>query len=185
MSENGQPVPRAIPAVILIHQEGVIAVIAMLGLSLTADGIGGGLAPRASMAATTVAGVFVGAACIASLWLLRRLRALEDLERWQRQMVAGWSITDALAVAVFSGLAEEALIRALLQPVIGLLPAALLFAALHVVPNRRLWMWPLIALGLGAILGLVFDHAGYPAVAAAHITINAFSLLRLRLRSEG
>ena len=184
MSEVGTPSPRAVPAVVLLHQEGVIAVIAMLGLAVTAKGIGGGLAPRGSMATTIVAGVLVGAVCIAGLWLARRLRALEDLERWQRHMVAGWSTTDAVAVAVFSGLAEEALIRALLQPVIGLLPAAMLFAVLHIVPDRRLWMWPLMALGLGAILGVVFDRAGYPAVAAAHITINAFSLLRLRQKRE-
>jgi membrane protease YdiL (CAAX protease family) len=183
MSEFGTSAPRAIPAVVLIHQEGVIAVIAMLGLGLTADGIGGGLAPRGSMAETIASGVVVGAACIAVLWLMRRVQALEDLERWQRQMVAGWSFIDAVAVAVFSGLAEEALIRALLQPILGLLPAALLFAALHVVPNRRLWLWPLIALAIGTILGLVFDRAGYPAVAAAHITINAFSLLKLRRES--
>jgi len=54
--------------------------------------------------------------------------------------------------ALLSGLAEEALLRALLQPVIGLVPAALLFAVLHLVPDRRLWMWPVIALGLGLVL---------------------------------
>ena len=65
-------------------------------------------------------------------------------------MVEGWSAGDALAVAVFSGLAEEALIRALLQPLIGLVPAAAVFAVLHLVPDRRLWMWPVMALLLGS-----------------------------------
>jgi membrane protease YdiL (CAAX protease family) len=95
-------------------------------------------------------------------------------------MVRGWSATDAVAVAVFSGLAEEALVRALLQPLIGLLPAALLFAALHFMPDRRLWLWPLLALTLGVMLGGLFEFGGYPAAAAAHITINAISLSRLR-----
>ena len=106
--------------------------------------------------------------------------AAADLEAWQRKMVKGWSMTDAAVVAVFSGLAEEALVRALLQPVIGLLPAALLFAALHAIPDRRLWLWPVIALLLGIVLGVLFEHAGYPAAAAAHIVINAISLLRLQ-----
>jgi membrane protease YdiL (CAAX protease family) len=95
-------------------------------------------------------------------------------------MVRGWSATDAVAVAVFSGLAEEALVRALLQPLIGLLPAALLFAALHFMPDRRLGLWPLLALTLGVMLGGLFEFGGYPAAAAAHITINAISLSRLR-----
>jgi len=72
------------------------------------------------------------------------------------------------------------LLRALLQPVIGLVPAALLFAALHLVPDRRLWVWPAIALVLGLMLGVVFSRFGYPAAAAAHVAINLLALMRLR-----
>jgi len=79
-----------------------------------------------------------------------------------------------------SGIAEEALLRALLQPVIGLVPAALLFAVLHLVPDRRLWMWPAIALVLGLVLGVIFSRFGYPAAATAHCAINLLALLRLR-----
>jgi membrane protease YdiL (CAAX protease family) len=85
-----------------------------------------------------------------------------------------------VVIALFSGLAEEALIRALLQPIVGLVPAALVFAALHIVPDRRLWLWPVLALVLGLGLGWVFEHGGYPAAASAHIAINLLSLLRLR-----
>ena len=180
MTETPETTPRAIPATILIHQEGVVAVIALVGLSMRADGILGGLAPRGAAAASVFSGLAVGAACAAAVWVFRRLPALAALEAWQKDMVRGWSITDAAAVSVFSGLAEEALVRALLQPVIGLLPAALLFAALHLVPDRRLWLWPALALGLGGILGGGFRHGGYPAAATAHIAINAFALLRLQ-----
>ena len=180
MGPHEEPSPRAIPAVAIIHQEGVIGVIALIGLSLRAEGVLGGLAPRGSLAAGVFTGVVMGSLCAAVLWALRRLPALADLEEWQQRMVRNWSVTDAAAVAVFSGLAEEALIRALLQPVIGLLPAALLFAALHVVPDRRLWLWPVLACALGAGLGLIFEFGGYPAAAAAHIAINAVALLRLQ-----
>ena len=172
--------PRAIPAVAIIHQEGVIGVIALVGLSLRPEGVLGGLAPRGSLATAVITGVVAGALCAAVLWALRRHPALADLEEWQQQMVRNWSVADAAAVAVFSGLAEEALIRALLQPVIGLLPAAVLFAALHIVPDRRLWLWPVLACVLGAGLGMIFEFGGYPAAAAAHIAINAFALLRLQ-----
>jgi len=180
MTETPESTPRSIPATILIHQEGVVAVIALVGLSLRAEGILGGIAPRGGVAASVSIGLVVGAVCAAAIWMLRRLPAVAALEAWQRDMVRGWSRADAAAVSVFSGLAEEALVRALLQPIIGLLPAALLFAALHLVPDRRLWLWPAMALILGVILGVVFESGGYPAAATAHIAINAFALLRLQ-----
>jgi len=175
---------QAIPAVAIIHQEGVIGVIALVGLSLRPAGVLGGLAPRGPLAVGVFTGVIAGALCAAALWAMRHFPALADLEAWQQRMVRNWSVTDAAAVAIFSGLAEEALIRALLQPVIGLLPAAVLFAALHVVPDRRLWLWPVVACALGAGLGLLFEFGGYPAAAAAHIAINAFALLRLQRMAD-
>ena len=178
--QHEEPPVRSIPAVFLIHQEGVIAVIAVVGLSLRPEGLAAGLAPQTSFSAAILGGLGIGALSAAVLWLLRRQPALAALETWQRRMVGKWSSTDAAAVALFSGLAEEALIRALLQPVIGLVPAALLFAVLHLVPDRRLWMWPVMALLLGVILGAVFEWGGYPAAAAAHIAINAAALFRLR-----
>jgi membrane protease YdiL (CAAX protease family) len=184
MGHTKETPSRTIPAVAIIHQEGVIGVIALVGLSLRTEGVLVGLAPRGSLAVGVFTGVAAGALCAGALWALRRLPALADLERWQRQMVRNWSVTDAAAVAVFSGLAEEALIRALLQPVIGLLPAALLFAALHIVPDRRLWLWPVVACALGVGLGMIFEFGGYPAAAAAHIAINAFALVRLQRMAE-
>jgi membrane protease YdiL (CAAX protease family) len=180
MASHEEPSARAIPAIVLIHQEGVIGVIALVGLSLRAEGVLGGLAPRGSLAIGVFAGLLAGVVCAGGLWTVRRLPALVDLEEWQKQMVRNWSTADAVSVSVFSGLAEEALIRALLQPIIGLLPAAALFAALHIVPDRRLWLWPVLACALGAVLGMIFEFAGYPAAAAAHIAINAFALLRLQ-----
>jgi len=185
MGLHDEPSSRAIPAVAIIHQEGVIGVIALVGLSLRAEGVLGGLSPRGSLATGVFAGVVAGTLCAAALWAVRRLPALADLEAWQHRMVRNWSVTDAAAVAVFSGLAEEALIRAFLQPVIGLLPAALIFAALHIVPDRRLWLWPVLACALGVGLGMIYELGGYPAAAAAHIAINAFALLRLQRTAEG
>ena len=184
MTESPDKSPRAIPAVALLHQEGVIGVIALVGLSVRSEGLLGGLAPRGSTAAGLLLGVLVGVVAAATFIALRHLPALADLEQWQRRMVAGWTTTDVAAVSVFSGLAEEALIRALLQPVIGLIPAAMLFAALHFVPDRRLWLWPILALVLGLVLGLIFEFWGYPAAAAAHIVINAVALLRLQRTAE-
>lgn len=177
--------PRSIPATALLHQEGTIAVIALVGLSLSPQGVFAGLAPRGSLVNAVLFGIMAGGGCSLLLWVIRGLGALTRLEHWQSEMVKGWTVTDALAVALFSGLAEEALLRALVQPLIGLLPAAAIFAVLHLIPDRKLWLWPVLALAMGVVLGGVFELAGYPAAAIAHIVINGLSLLRLRLPQEG
>jgi hypothetical protein len=180
MTEPGGLTPRIVPANLVIHQEGVIALIAVIGIWFRDGGFATAFAARGNLIVAVLAGAGVGAACFCLLWAVRAAGPLRDLEAWQRRMVEGWSAGDAMAVAVFSGLAEEALIRALLQPLLGLVPAAAIFAALHFVPDRKLWTWPLMALLLGLVVGWVFGRWGYPAAAFAHVVLNGLSLTRLR-----
>jgi membrane protease YdiL (CAAX protease family) len=177
--------PPAVRAVTLIHQEGVLALIAVVGLAFGEHGPLGGLAPTVSAYRSLAVGVAAGLGSSAILWLFRGLPPLRALQEFQHRLVREWTVVDALSVALLSGLAEEALLRALLQPLIGLVPAAVLFAVLHLVPDRRLWLWPVVALALGVMLGVLFDYAGYPAAAAAHVTINCCALLRLRTLRPG
>lgn len=180
-----QAPPPRVPPTALVHQEGVIALVAIIGLSLRDDGFKGLMTSPIGLLPAVAAGAAAGIGCVGLMWLVRGLRPLAELEAWQREMVKGWSTGDAWGVAWLSGLAEEALVRALLQPLIGLVPAAVLFAALHVIPDRRLWLWPVLALALGLVLGALFEAAGYAAAAAAHIAINSFSLLRLQRGASG
>ncbi len=176
-----EPVPcRRVAPVVLLHQEGVVALVALVGLALRPQGPLRWLAPAVPLAVALVLGASSGAALAGLLWLVRRAGPLAHLEQWQRGLVRGWTTIDALAVALLSGLAEEALVRALLQPLIGLLPAAALFSLLHLVPDRRLWLWPVLALVLGLVLGWLYMVAGYPAAAVAHVILNGVALLRLR-----
>lgn len=178
MAEPRQP--RPVAPVVLLHQEGLLGLLALVGLALRDGGPLRWLAPTGGLPVAVAAGGASGLVLAGLLWLLRGQPALARLEHWQRGLVAGWTATDAGAVALLSGLAEEALLRALLQPLIGLLPAALLFSLLHLVPDRRLWLWPVLALGLGIALGGLYELAGYPAAAAAHVVLNCVALLRLR-----
>jgi membrane protease YdiL (CAAX protease family) len=184
VSERLNTEPPAVRPVLLIHQEGVIALVAVIGLGIRDGSPLDGLAAAGPIAWSVGIGVVAGVGASAALWLTRRLPPLAELQRFQSRLVRGWSAADAAAVALLSGIAEEALLRALLQPVIGLVPAALLFAVLHLVPDRRLWMWPVIALVLGLALGVLFEHYGYPASAAAHVAINLLALMRLRRGRE-
>ncbi len=164
------------------HQEGVVALIALIGLGIRDGSPLSGLAPRLNVLVGVGAGVGAGLAAAAVLWFFERLRfpGLVRLASWQSRMVGHWGVQDAVAVAIFSGLAEEALARALLQPLVGLIPAAVLFALLHLPPEREAWFWPVMAFVLGMGLGLLFERWGFPAAAAAHATVNGTGLLRLR-----
>lgn len=174
---------RSLPPVRIAHQEGLVALIALVGLVVRDGSPFPAFVPPRPVLLCLAAGLVGGLALAGGLLLLRKLPALSSLEVWQRQMVEGWTATDAVAVAVVSGLAEEALARALLQPLIGLVPAAVLFAVLHLVPDRRLWVWPVMALVMGLVLGLLFEWGGWVAAAGAHVTVNLVGLLRLRGRS--
>jgi membrane protease YdiL (CAAX protease family) len=180
VSRSLDPEVRGVRPALLLHQEGALGVVAIVGLAWR-DGLSlEGLSPVASTWMSVAYGLVGGVASCLVLFSMRRLPPVRRLERFQHRLVREWSLVDAVSVALFSGLAEEALVRALLQPVVGLLPAALLFSLLHVVPDRRLWMWPALALVLGVVLGALFELGGYPAAAAAHVVINLCALVRLR-----
>lgn len=182
--DSRRPDPQPVRAVALLHQEGVLGVIAIVGLAFRAGGPVPALAPTVSLLASLSIGAAAGVGSSLLMWFGRGLAPLRELQWFQQRLVRGWTVADAVSVALLSGLAEEALLRALLQPLIGLLPAAGLFALLHLVPDRRLWLWPVIAFTLGVVLGLLYDRAGYPAAATAHIVINTCALLRLRRLGE-
>lgn len=162
-----------------------MGVLALVALVVRGSDPVAALMPRGSWAAAAAMGVAGAAGSTCVLLLLLWMPAMRDLERWQGALVRDWSVADAFSVALLSGLAEEALLRAFLQAWIGLLPAAALFAALHLVPDRRLWMWPVVALAMGIVFGLLFARWGYPAAALAHILVNLAALLRLRGRVRG
>ncbi len=176
MDDHTRIPPRAV-----VHQEGVVALLAVAGLGLRDGTPLTGLAPRGGLVAGLGAGLLAALVLSAALWGLERsgVPGMARLVAWQRRLVSGWGPAEAMAVAVFSGLAEEAFVRALLQPWIGLVPAALVFGLLHLPPSREAWFWPVMAFGLGIALGLVFARWGYPAAAAAHAGINALGFLRL------
>ena len=158
-----------------------MALLAMVGL-LVRDGSLEGLGARGPWSEALLAGTVLGLALAAAAWAVRGTAPVAAVERWQRRVLGGWGTTDALAVALFSGAAEEALARALLVPLVGVVPAAALFGALHLIPDRRLWAWPVLAFAAGLALGWAYQRWGYPAAAAAHAAANAVALLRIRSR---
>jgi membrane protease YdiL (CAAX protease family) len=83
-------------------------------------------------------------------------------------------------LALSSGIAEEALFRGALQPVVGLVWASLLFALAHLVPRRELLPWSLFSLAAGFLLGGLYAATGnLVAPIVAHVVVNAANLRRL------
>lgn len=169
-----------VPARFLLHQEGLFGLLAVVGIGFQDIDPLSPFTARPHVMTSLAVGFGFGLACAAILYILRHLEPLKELENWQQILVSDWSVADVIAVALLSGLAEEALLRAFLQPLVGLLPAAVVFALLHILPDRRLWFWPVMALVIGICLGFLYDAYGFPAVAVAHCILNGVGLMRLQ-----
>lgn len=81
----------------------------------------------------------------------------------------------AVWLGVVSGFCEELLFRGALQPMIGLIPASILFALVHLVGG-----WWVFALAMGLALGALYQWDGnlWPCV-LAHALLNAVNLYRM------
>ena len=131
-----------------------------------------------------LAGALAGAGLIAATWLAertwRRFAALGDT---MAAMLGPVTAAQALQLALWSGVGEEAVFRGPVQVALGPFAATLLFAALHGLGNRRLWPWPLFALVAGAVFAWLAWHFQSPWPGAlAHSVVNAVNLRRLGRR---
>ncbi len=127
------------------------------------------------------AGIVIGGALLLFWWTLRRsfvaARALEDE---LTLLLAPLTVTEAVALALISALAEELFFRGALQGAIGALPAAVLFALLHAGPGKGFRIWSLFALAGGLALGaLVALRGPLGGAIVAHFLVNGVNLVRL------
>jgi len=110
-----------------------------------------------------------------------RFRWARGLHLELRPVARDLTIGRILVIAGFSSVGEELLFRGMLQPWIGLVPAALLFGVVHQIPGPSRWVWvgwaTIVGLGLGAIFALTGSLLG-PLV--AHALINGVNLAFLR-----
>jgi membrane protease YdiL (CAAX protease family) len=113
----------------------------------------------------------------------RMTRWGEDLARELGAVLGRPSLVQCIALALMSGVAEEALFRGALQPAIGLVGASLLFGLAHFVPRRALLPWTGFTVAVGFLLGILYDATGnLLAPIVAHVVINAVNLRILTAR---
>ncbi len=90
------------------------------------------------------------------------------------------SFGELLLGAAMAGFSEELFFRGLLQPLIGLPAASLVFGLLH-GPSRALWPLAVWASGAGALLGLVYSASGNLLLPTlVHAFYDAAALLYVR-----
>lgn len=101
------------------------------------------------------------------------------LERDIFPLVREATLVELLLGAAMAGFSEELLFRGLLQPLVGLVAASLVFGLLH-GPSRGLWPLAAWAAGAGAFLGILqisvenlmlptLVHAFYDALALLYV----------------
>jgi membrane protease YdiL (CAAX protease family) len=124
------------------------------------------------------AGALVGfAVVLLSGWLTRRTRAGDELARALARLVGRRTTGECVALALASGIGEEAFFRGAMQPHLGLVATSLLFALAHFVPRRDLLPWTAFSLAAGFALGGLFEATGnLVAPVVAHAVVNAVNL---------
>ncbi len=94
-----------------------------------------------------------------------------------REMVGPLSFPAVFALAVFSAVGEELFFRGILQPWLGLPITALLFGAVHISDKPALRIWPVMAFGMGLLLGgLTQWTGGLGAAIGLHFSLNLLNL---------
>jgi len=115
--------------------------------------------------------------------LTRGTRIGEDLAVALAGVLGRRSVVECVALALASGIAEEAFFRGALQPHVGLVAASLIFGVVHFVPRREFLPWTAFAIAAGFLLGSLFETTGnLVAPIVAHSTINAVNLWLLSNR---
>lgn len=125
-----------------------------------------------------------GIVILLSAWLTRATRWGEALARALAELLGPLSLRDCVLLALASGLAEEALFRGALQPLLGYVGASLLFGVAHFAPRRDLLPWVGFAFLAGFGLGWLYEETGnLVAPVVTHVGVNAVNLRQLTRRN--
>jgi len=140
----------------------------------------GGPSPLSAIAL----GVALGLAGVAlSYGMERTVDGVKVLGERFGMILAPVTWKDALLLALFSSVGEEVLFRGCLQSEIGLVPATLLFALVHIGPERVYLWWTGSAFVFGLGLGLLYEtQGGLLGPVVMHFVINAINITLLARR---
>jgi len=143
-------------------------------LFASAEAAARGVEPMRDAAAGALVGLVV---VLLSGWLTRATRVGDRLARALAQLIGRRTTAECVALALVSGVGEEAFFRGAMQPALGLVATSLCFALAHFAPRRDLLPWTAFSLAAGLALGALFDATGnLVAPVIAQATVNAVNL---------
>lgn len=181
------PAPPSSPLVRIAGTFYAVVALFAFGYALFSGGIGSLFGTAAPNIGGLLGGIGIGVVIVAVTRVgVKMWPAVDDAARTLSLAIGPLSRKDAILLAIFSGVAEELLFRgALWEHLDGIVGTSLLFALVHVVPRRKLWGYPVFALGAGLLFGLL--RGGTDSVLPcmlAHVTVNALNLVYLADRHE-
>jgi membrane protease YdiL (CAAX protease family) len=104
-----------------------------------------------------------------------------ELHAALRPFASNMSGVAIVVMAALSAFGEEMLFRGFLQPLIGIVPQALIFGAAHQIPGPSRWVWVAWATIVGLALGGMFQLTGsLLGPLTAHALVNALNLAYLK-----
>jgi membrane protease YdiL (CAAX protease family) len=185
MQETAEPVPIEF---IVLQAAGLLAV-AFSGVGLLTrrswrqvwERLGLDLFPRRSwgIAATAVVGLLGIYFAGSILWVLVAREQVESISQISDILLGDYdSLGAVFLLSVLSSVSEEILFRGALQPVLGIVPTAVLFGATHL--QYAISPATLIILAIGVVLGILRRQFGTWTAILAHFGYN-FSLLLMGL----
>lgn len=159
--KKGVPSPAVFTLVVLVTN----GLIFLLGALLFKYGLHASLFNKLSLFGDPLQtiGSGVGAGLLGAAVILAAYRfwpgfaASANLALEAFKKLPGWYL---LVASLFAGVAEESLFRGGLQPVFGMVGAALLFGLLHTNFRRELWAYGLTAFLIGMFFGAGYGWTG-------------------------
>lgn len=123
-------------------------------------------------------GLALAAVTIASTrWVTKKAAWARALHQSFREILGGLPRAAVLMLALASGVGEEAFFRLGMQPTVGWVLTSLIFGAVHVGPDRRFWVWTVWAMGMGLLLGAIYEATGsLVGPVLAHVVVNYVNL---------
>ena len=176
----------------------VLAIIALVWIGIREHGIGTALLWSEGLVGPAIArslAIDVGlglasAAVLVLLWEVAERTAPGAAEVGQqlRSMLSALTPSEAVSLAVLSGVSEELFFRGAVQSswggVGGLIGATALFAVLHGGPGKQFRWWTLFAAVSGGLMGSwVLVRGTLTAALVTHVAVNGFQLLRAARRN--
>jgi hypothetical protein len=126
-------------------------------------------------------GIGAGLLLLGAWWGAERTFPLaRELEARLGEALGPITVSEAVALALLSGFAEELFFRGAVQGGLGWAAATILFGLLHSGPGKAFRLWTLFAVAAGALLGGIMIWRGnLLGPVAGHFLVNAVNLRRL------